>query len=150
MLEDQPGHHFDISAESVEADGLSPKLLNGFKLRAGDERERSAGHVAGDNLDRHSLERSRNAGADARIVIDLAIGQRRDSDGGVDANQLSLKVLFLKKTLFLCQRQRTELSGEIGETNPDFVNRVERRRQKKTNEQCYKQSFHDPPLYATA
>jgi len=62
MLEDQPSHHFDISAESVEADGLSPKLLNGFKLSTGDERERSAGHVAGHDLYRHSLQRSCNAG----------------------------------------------------------------------------------------
>jgi hypothetical protein len=69
MLEHQPRRGLKSASGGVESNCLTPKLLNGFKFRAGDERARGPRHITGQDSKRSSLHRCGDGIPNHRSVI---------------------------------------------------------------------------------
>ena len=69
MLDDQSGDDFDGATVGVNPNRFALELANGFELGPGDERNGSAGNVAGYNFDRQPPDRRGNSGADGSVIV---------------------------------------------------------------------------------
>src|SRR4030095_5734999 len=74
MLDDQPGQRLERAAESIEADGLAPEVLDRLEFRTRDERDGSRGHVAGDELHGKTANRRSDAISNHRIIVEFSAG----------------------------------------------------------------------------
>src|SRR6266850_3433365 len=102
MLEYQSCRRLQSAARGVESNCVTPQLLNRFEFGTCNERAGGARHVTGQDSKRRSLDRGCDRISNYRPVIKFSADQCGECNGGINANDLTLKTILFKEASLFC------------------------------------------------
>src|SRR5262245_35030047 len=102
MFENHACYEIRAGAGDPDHDRFPFKLLDRFKLWAGDQHKGKGRYKAGDDSNWNSSGCGRDrSSANAAIIVDVSIDQSRIRSGRPDPNYLGVETFLFKETFFL-------------------------------------------------